>query len=321
MPAFTASAPGKIILFGEHAVVYGRPAIAVPVSEVKARAIVTAEPGFAQGMVRLQAPDIGLEADFDKLPQTQPLAAAVRAVLDALSLGRSPACTIRVTSSIPIASGLGSGAAVTVALTRAYAAFLGKPLPDEKVSALTYEIEKLYHGTPSGIDNTVITIARPIYFQRLADGPKIDVFEVKNSFQVVIGDTGMRSPTAISVGDVRKAWQNDKEKYESLFDEIGRISQAANRVIRTGQPAELGPLMDENQTYLKQVGVSSVELDRLIQAAKSAGALGAKLSGGGRGGNMIALVEPDTALEVMQALQAAGAVRTILTQTGRRQAR
>lgn len=321
MPAFTASAPGKIILFGEHAVVYGRPAIAVPVAEVKARAVVTAEPHLAQGQVHLQAPDIGLDASLDKLPQNHPLAAAVRGVLEALNLGRSPACTIRVTSTIPVASGLGSGAAVTIALTRAYAAFLGKPLPDEQVSALAFEIEKLHHGTPSGIDNTVITYARPVYFQRLASGPKIETFEVNRPFQIVIGDTGVRSPTKESVGDVRKAWQVEEARYESLFDEIGSIAQAAHQAILEGNPAELGPLMDKNQACLQQIGVSSAELDQLIQAARSAGALGAKLSGGGRGGNMIALVEPEAGPRVMHAIQAAGAVRAILTHIGGQQTR
>ncbi len=320
MPAFTATAPGKIILFGEHAVVYGRPAIAVPVASVKARAVVSADLRAAPGQVRLQAPDIGLEANLDKLPETHPLAAAARAVLAALGLNRSPACLLRVTSTIPVASGLGSGAAVTVALARAYSAFLGQPLSDEQVSALTFEIEKLHHGTPSGIDNTVITYAMPVYFQRRADeAPLIETFNVPQPFQVVIGDTGVHSPTAVSVGDVRKAWLVDTERYECLFDEIGSISQAARKAIEAGQPFDLGPLMDENQVLLRQTGVSSPELDRLVQAAKSGGALGAKLSGGGRGGNMIALVEDRAVSGVVQALQEAGAVRCLVTQVKKRQ--
>ncbi len=313
MPAFTAAAPGKVILFGEHAVVYGRPAIAVPVVEVKARAVVSADPRAAPGQVRIQAPDIGLEANLDKLPENHPLAAAIRAVLAALNLSRSPACLLRVTSTIPVASGLGSGAAVSVALIRAYSAFLGQPLPDDRVSALAYEIEKLHHGTPSGIDNTVITFARPVYFQRKPDGPSIETFNVPQPFQIVIGDTGVYSPTVVSVAAVRKAWQAETERYESLFDEIGNISWAARKAIEVGKPSELGLLMENNQDLLRQVGVSSPELERLVQAAKSAGALGAKLSGGGRGGNMIALVEEGAATGVMQALQAAGAVRTLLT--------
>jgi mevalonate kinase len=314
MPAFTASAPGKVILFGEHAVVYGRPAIAVPVVELKARAVVSADPHSLTGQVHINAPDVGLDALLDKLPETHPLAAAMKAVLAALGLSRSPACLLRVTSSIPVASGLGSGAAVSVALIRAYSAFLGQPLPDEKVSALAFEIEKLHHGTPSGIDNTVITFARPVYFQRKPGGPTIETFSFTQPFQIVIGDTGVYSPTAVSVAAVRSAWQAETERYERLFDEIGNIARAARKAIEAGKPAELGPLMDENQDFLRQIGVSSPELERLVQAAKDAGALGAKLSGGGRGGNMIALVESDATVEVRQALQAAGAVRTLLTQ-------
>jgi mevalonate kinase len=319
MPAFTATAPAKIILFGEHAVVYGRPAIAVPVAGVRARAVVNADLRGDPGQVRIQAPDIGLDARLDKLPNTHPLAAAAKAVLAALHLNHSPACMIKVISTIPIASGLGSGAAVTIALMRAYSAFLGKPLPDEQVSALAFEIEKLHHGTPSGIDNTVITFAKPVFFQRQPSGSIIEVFRVPRPFQIVIGDTGVRSPTAVSVKAVQKAWQEETERYEHLFDKIGDISQAARKAITAGLPSEMGPLMDQNQDLLRQASVSSPELDRLVQAAKSAGALGAKLSGGGRGGNMIALVEEGTASAVMQALQAAGAVRTLLTRVKDRQ--
>jgi mevalonate kinase len=314
MPAFTAAAPGKIILFGEHAVVYGRPAIAVPVIGLRARAVVSAEPRAASGQVRIEAPDIGLKANLDRLPITQPLAATLRAVLAALGLSRSPACLARVTSTIPVASGLGSGAAITIALIRAYSAFLGHPLPDDRVSAIAFEIEKLHHGTPSGIDNTVITFARPVYFQRKPAGPIMETFHVAQPFLILIGDTGVRSPTAVSVGEVRKAWQAEPERYERLFDEIGSVAQAARSLIEAGRLAEMGALMDENQACLRQVGVSSPELEGLIAAAKSAGALGAKLSGGGRGGNMIALVEEGAADAVTQALVNAGAARTHLNQ-------
>jgi mevalonate kinase len=314
MPAFTAAAPGKIILFGEHAVVYGRPAIAVPVAGVRARVVVSSDPRSTSSQVRIQAPDINLEANLDKLPVSHPLAAALRAVLAALNLPRSPACLIRVKSTIPVASGLGSGAAVTVALIRAYSAFLGKPLPDDRVNALAFEIEKLHHGTPSGIDNTVITYAMPVYFQRKPSGPAIEIFNVPQPFQIVIGDTGVRSPTAVSVRDVRLAWQAQTEVFERLFDQIGSVSENARKIIEAGRPSQLGSLMDENQALLVQMGVSSPALDRLILAARAAGALGAKLSGGGRGGNMIALVNDANAGAVMQALTDAGAVRTLLTQ-------
>jgi len=310
MPAITAVAPGKIILFGEHAVVYGRPAIAVPVSQVQARVIVTAMPRSDPGEVLIQAPDVGLEARLDELPADHPLASAVRGVLSTLGIARPPACMVRITSTIPVAAGLGSGAAVTVAILRALPAFLGQALPNERISALAYEVEKLYHGTPSGIDNTVITYAMPVYFVR---GEPMQTLRLPEPFTMVIGDTGISSPTAIAVGDVRRLWQADPTGYEAIFDAIGKIAQAARQSIESGRPELLGSLMDENYALLHELNVSSPELDRLVEAARVAGALGAKLSGGGRGGNMIALVETEAARRVAQALQDHGAVRTIIT--------
>lgn len=310
MPAITATAPGKIILFGEHAVVYARPAIAVPVEQVRARVVVTANPRSSPGEVRIQAPVVALEAGLDDLPPEDPLAQAARGVLTELGISRPPACTLRITSTIPVAAGLGSGAAVSVAISRAFSAFLGSPLPPERISALAYEVEKIHHGTPSGIDNTVVTYAAPVYFVR---GEPIQRLSLPTPFTIVIGDTGIASPTAITVGDVRHAWQADPAGYEAIFDEIGNIAQGARQAIQAGEPHALGPLMDENHNYLQQIGVSSAELDRLVQTARAAGALGAKLSGGGRGGNMIALVTPETAPGVAHALLENGAQSTITT--------
>jgi mevalonate kinase len=311
MPAISATAPGKIILFGEHAVVYGRPAIAVPVQQVRARVVVTAEPRGQPGEVRVLAPDIGLDVRLADLSENQPLAKVIQSVLSALGISFSPACMVRVTSTIPVAAGMGSGAAVSVAALRAFSTFLGHPLPAEQVSDLAYEVEKLYHGTPSGIDNTVITYAIPVVFVR---SQPIQLLRVERPFTVVIADTGVRSPTSVVVGDLRRLWQADPQLYESLFDAAGRIALSAQQAIENGRPETLGPLMDENHHLLGEMGVSSLELDRLVQAARSAGALGAKLSGAGRGGNMIALASPATAPSIAQALQSSGAVRTIITQ-------
>ena len=313
MPAITASAPGKIILFGEHAVVYGRPAIAVPVNQVAARAIAMANPHQPSGEVLIQAPDIGLESRLSELPGDHSLAIAVTSVLTELEIQRPPAFTLRVTSTIPIAAGLGSGAAVSVAIIRAVSSFLGRPLANEQVSGLAYEVEKHYHGSPSGIDNTVITYNMPVYFVR---GHPVETFQVANPFTIVIGDTGIKSPTAIAVGDLRKLWQADPDPYEILFDKTGQIADDARRLIEGGRPDKLGPLMFENQLLLQEMGVSSPELDYLVKVALEAGALGAKLSGGGRGGNMIALVEPEQASSVAKALARGGATRTIITKVG-----
>lgn len=310
MPAISATAPGKIILFGEHAVVYGRPAIAVPVSQVKARAIIMADPKGAPGSVRVVAPNIGLDAELGELSHDDPLAAAIQSVLTTLKLGAIPACNIRITSNIPIAAGMGSGAAVTISIIRALSSFLGHTLPDEQVSKLTFEVEKLHHGTPSGIDNSVITYQKPVYFVR--DYP-IQTLEVPEPFTIIIGDTGIHSPTADTVRDVKLAWQANQARYEGLFDQIEQIVQQAQRAIRNGDFKKLGSLMDKNHECLQMVDVSSLELDDLVSTAKSAGALGAKLSGGGRGGNMIALATPESAKRIQNSLLQAGAVNALIS--------
>lgn len=316
MPAIASSAPGKIILFGEHAVVYRRPALAVPVHSVQARAHVLAMPLAAQGSVQIEAPDIALSAQLSELSEDNPLAAVIHGVQDILGVRRIPACKVMITSTIPVAAGLGSGAAVSIALTRAMANFLGHPLGDDQVCALAFEVEKLYHGTPSGIDNTVITYDLPVFF--VTGSPNlVQPFHVARPFTLLIGDTGIASPTSAAVSDVRKGWEADPERYESYFDQVGEITRRARVKIETGQPEGLGSLMDENQKLLVEMEVSSPALDHMVKAAKAAGALGAKLSGGGRGGNMIALAGPEDGERIRQALEKAGAKRVLLTEVGK----
>jgi mevalonate kinase len=298
-------------MFGEHAVVYGRPAIAVPVLQVRAKAIVSVDPRSFPGLVKFQAPDIGLETSLYDLPENHPLAAVILKAAAAMQLSHIPACTIKVTSTIPIAGGMGSGAAVSVAILRAFSASLGHPLNDDQVSQLAYEVEVIHHGTPSGIDNTVITYAKPVYFVK---GKGAETLRVKQPFSLVIGDTGVQSPTSSAVSDVHAAWEADKLQFDMLFDTAGEIAAAARQSIENGSVDKLGPLMNENQALLRKMGVSSPELDRLIDTARSSGALGAKLSGAGRGGNMIALVTPAQADRVARAIEDAGAVRTIVTE-------
>ncbi len=311
MPAYSASAPGKVILFGEHAVVYGRPAIAVPVAQVRAKAIAMAEPRAPRGQVRIIAPNVGLDATLEQLPADNPLAVVIHGSIAAMQVSHIPACTITITSTIPIAGGLGSGAAVSVATLRALSALLGRPLSNEQISQLVYQAEMIYHGTPSGIDNTVITYARPVYFVK---GQPLEILPVKKPFTLVIGDTGLKSPTSVAVGDVRQAWESERTRLEQLFDAAGAIAMAGRKAIEAGRVEALGPLMNENHALLQQVGVSCPELDRLVETARFAGALGSKLSGAGRGGSMIALVMPASAQVVSSALRNASAVGTIVTE-------
>ena len=311
----TASASGKIILFGEHAVVYGRPAIAVPVTQVQATA--TIEPSAQNGLT-IHSIDKNFTISVDSAGPNDPLAAIVRLTIAQLGVPL-PDCSITIRSTVPIASGLGSGAAVSTAIVRALDQFVGmnspgRPLMDNAtISNLVYEVEKLHHGTPSGIDNTVIAFNRPVYFVR--DEP-IQTFNVARPFSVAIGNTGIASPTKIAVGDVRQGWEANPAQYEAWFDQIGAIARQARAAIELGTIDQLGPLMDQNQVLLQNIGVSSPELERLIEAAKRAGAAGAKLVGGGRGGNMIALVDETNQEAVVAALHEAGATKVIVTVVG-----
>jgi mevalonate kinase len=301
-------------LFGEHAVVYGYPAIAVPVTQVQAKAIVVPNPVGLSGEIRVVAPEINIDEMLKSLPGDNPIAKAIHLTLENVGISEPPAFNLKVSSTIPIAAGLGSGAAITVVLIRAVSNFLGRPLSDDLVNELTFEVEKIYHGTPSGIDNTVVTYATPVYFVK---GKPIEAFTVKKSFFIVIGDTGISSPTAVAVGNVRKAWEAQPEKFNLIFEGCGEIAVQARRAIETGDVGALGPLMDENQAWLMEMGVSSPELEDLIAAVKEAGALGAKLSGAGGGGNMIAFALPEQTDSIAEALKRAGAPRIIITQVGK----
>lgn len=303
-----ASAPGKIILFGEHAVVYGRPALAVPVIQVRATVEIT--PSDIHG-IWIDAPGIRLKAPLVELPFNHPLVIAIRTFFTRAGVHKFPNLNIRIVSTIPVASGLGSGAAVSVALFRALASYLDRPVDDAAVNRFAYEMEKVYHGTPSGIDNTVITYSRPVYFVR---GRPIETFKPRVPFTIVIGDTGVAAPTKESVADVHRLWENDRPRWEGIFAQVGQIVDEARHAIEYGRIKELGELMDQNHALLQQMTVSSAELDTLVLAARGAGALGAKLSGGGRGGNMIALVDPAAtagALNLEDCLLQAGAKRVI----------
>ena len=340
----SARASGKIILFGEHAVVYGEPALAVPVKKLFAEAEVSTVP---RAGIRIAAPNIGLYEELPRLAREHPLASVVDAVFVALGLdvaketrkvskalqakyrttseknsdksetqekpfeSEKKGIEIKITSTIPIASGLGSGAAVSVAIIRALSAYLGKPLDDEKVNEIAYKVEKIHHGTPSGIDNTVVTYGKPIFFVK--DNP-IELLEVAKPFTLLIADTGISAPTKKSVADVRKLWEENPQKMNVLFATAGSIVRTARQSIEGGHPERLGALMNENHRILREMDVSCQELDDLTEASLNSGAFGAKLSGGGRGGNMIALSAKENAPEISAALYEAGAKNVIVTE-------
>ncbi|MFM7173495.1 MAG: mevalonate kinase [Caldilinea sp.] len=303
----TATAPGKIILVGEHAVVYGRPAIAAPVWQCVATATIrAAAPGTG---CTLYAHDTGQQLRLGEGSVEEPLAIVARLALAQLGLDR-PDWQIDLRSDIPMASGLGSGAALSTALVRAIFRQAGCEVDPATLSALVYESERFYHGTPSGIDNTVVAYGQPIWFLK---GAALQPFHPGCALTIVIADSGVRSPTKETVGDVRTAWLRDPARYEAIFDAIGEIVVQARLAMERGDLPGLGALLDANQGWLEELAVSSVLLRRLIEVARDAGALGAKLSGGGRGGNVIALVDAAAVDRVRAAFTAAGSARVLVT--------
>ena len=326
----SASAPAKLILCGEHSVVYARPAIALPLAGIRASARVAA--ARAGSGITVHARDLRRRWRVADDP-SNPLDELVVSALAYIGLdphAAMPDLRVSIRSSIPIASGMGSGAAVATALVRALAAHFGRALAPSEISRLVYASEQRFHGTPSGIDNTVIAYEQPIWFQRTKGGaqtteaedapsvprplsPRIEPIAIAAPLTLLIGDTGVRSATRAPVGEVRRRWQAEPARYEALFDAVGALVARARDCLARGDIAALGPLLSQNHVLLQQIGVSSPELDALVAAAQAAGALGAKLSGAGWGGVMLALVTPAARDAVSRALAAAGATRVLDT--------
>ncbi|MSP11733.1 MAG: mevalonate kinase [Chloroflexi bacterium] len=318
------SAPGKTILIGEHAVVYGKPAIAVPVTQLLAQVDVFRAPA-GSGM-RILSLDLGctIDTEYSQREYSQqlsilsktthpsempsdPLPYVVYQTLQYLGLDHPPDVILQIHSDVPLGRGLGSSAAVATALVRATCLVSGHSLPPEEISHIVFQTEILQHGTPSGIDNTVIAYEQPIFYSK---GRPLERLHLHRPLHLCIGDTGIPASTRATVAAVRQNWERDPAKSEGYFNEIGQIVTEARLALEIGQMSRLGQLLTANHHLLQQLQVSSPELDRLVVAALQAGALGAKLSGGGGGGIMLALVNPGIMEQVQRALKAAGASQT-----------
>ncbi len=294
-----AAGHGKIILFGEHAVVYGSRAIAAPVPySVRAR-IVDDDDG-----VWLVVPRWGVEHRLRADPAKQ-MSFEIPAALILQELGLADrSMRIEVFSEIPRAMGLGGSAAVAVAIIRAMDRHFELGLSDEAVNQLAYQSECIAHGTPSGIDNTVATYGQPLVYRK-GDTPEFRALDLPQPITFVIGMTGVEGLTAKTVARVREGRQRNRDVYDTMFKGIDAVAGQAVEALKKYDLERLGELMNVNQGLLNGIQVSSWELEELIQIARENGALGAKLTGGGGGGSMIALA-PDNAGTVIQAMQNAG---------------
>ncbi len=298
----TASASAKTILFGEHAVVYGEPAIAVPLSKIRTYAELN--PNLQAFRIRSQ--NVFAECSFSELPNGSGLKELLITLQDEFSLTELPKDTLSIRSEIPIASGLGSGAALSAAVIRVFAERFGCDITPEKVSRITFEIEKIYHGTPSGIDNTVISYEQPISF--IKNKGFIPLQADLSKLHLLVADSGIRSRTVDVVSDVHAHFARN----EATIHEIGSLVRSAETALQNGDPDEIGRLMNVNQRLLCDIDVSCPELDELISLALKNGAYGAKLTGAGRGGNFIVLAKSPGHAKNLRNLYEEKGIRCIL---------
>ena len=294
-----SAASGKVILLGEHAVVYGRSALAAPIPLAVEARVAEAREG-----VRLSIPRWGVEQPMPPGDGQPGGASSILAMLVRRLDLADRAMTIEVVPHVPPAMGLGGSAALAVAVLRALDAHFQLGLSDEEVNGLAFECEQAAHGRASGVDNTVATYGTPLLY-RNGEPPTFEPINPPQPLPLVIGIGSKASLTADTVAGVRTAWQRRPARYEALFDQIEALTQASVEAVREGALDDLGELMNLCHGHLNALQVSTPELERMLDIARANGAIGAKLTGGGGGGSIVALA-PEAAGRVSEALRAAG---------------
>jgi mevalonate kinase len=277
---------GKVILFGEHFVVYGFPAIASAIGS-KTTAFVR----------RMDTHGFHLIDDRSEIPgyKVKKKKEQDKSIDNIFAFcGIEPenqGLEIKFAGDLVAASGIGASAASCAALSRALNDEFNLGFDNEKINAAAYEGEKGYHGTPSGIDNTAATYGGLIWFKRnLQGGPNvIEKLKMKEPVEIVIASTGVTASTSKVVAEVKQRREEQPRKFDQIFENYEQLVVKARKALIENHLEKLGKLMDENQKLLRQIDVSSTELENLINIATDQGALGAKLTGTGRGGNMVVL--------------------------------
>lgn len=261
----TGWAPGKVILLGEHGVVYGHRAVAAAVS-LGTTVQLTKRPG-PTGMDAPWADDTRLKD-------------ALLCVLPPTGIG------VSIQSDLPIGRGMGSSAALAVALGRARAALAGEPADDDRLNQDAWAVERVFHGNPSGIDHTVSMAGGAVAYRKTVDGPEITPLAL-SALPLVVIDSGSSGNTAEMVEGVRAR----RPQVDATLAEIGALVEAAIPLLAQPPGPALGDALNSNHRLLQQIGVSTPTLDALVTMALSCGAYGAKLAGAGGGGVVIALTE------------------------------
>lgn len=277
---------GKLILFGEHFVVYNAPALVGAVS-----AYTDCSFSFLpSGTTGLEVLDDRPAVPHYKTTKKAEAETAIGLVLKHFALDPAQrGIRLRFGGDLCCASGIGASAAQVVSLSRAIGLATGRDLTEDEVNAAGYEGEKGYHGTPSGIDNTAATFGGVLRFRRTDGDPVFVRKELKQPVRIVYASTGITASTTAVVGDVRKKKEADEEWFAGLLARYVDLAQRGEEALDNGDLVLVGKLLDENHGLCQELTVSCEELDGLVDAARSAGAVGAKMSGTGRGGLMLAL--------------------------------
>jgi mevalonate kinase len=295
---YQGHAVAKFILCGEHAVVYGIPAIAAPVYHLTTTVTAREKSGLFS-ISSIQTGEVWTQADHES-PFIQLSQSVAKQII-----GQLPPLELIIDSQIPPASGFGSGASVATAIVRTLYDYAKRdPLPSE-INPFVFESEKWFHKTPSGLDNTVIVHEKPILFVR---NQGFEILSSRKQLTLLIANSGRKAATHQTVAAVRKLIDTSPETTRSIFSQINNITETVRLALETQDAETLGSLLTKNHELLQQLDVSSPQLDKLVDTSLTKGAYGAKLTGGGRGGNMITLVPQDAKKLITESLLDAGAV-------------
>jgi mevalonate kinase len=302
---------GKIILFGEHFVVYGLPAIASAIGDTTISEV--------EGSDKYELVDNRPATEGYKVKKKGEMDRSMKLLLDFMKIDveKTP-LKITMSGNLFCTSGIGASAAMATSIARALSEHFGLNLNDEQINRISYEGEKGSAGTPSGIDNTCATFGGLLWFEKNLEGGenKIGLIETKGPIDIVLGSTGLSSVTSEVVADVRKAKEADPEKYDRIFREYSELVMEARKAIEEHDIEKIGRLMDKNHELLKEMDLSCDEAERIISMAKENGATGAKITGTGRGGYVITLTPTKEIQDkVSKAIQDAG-FRTMKTTIG-----
>ncbi|WP_172369152.1 mevalonate kinase [Sporosarcina jiandibaonis] len=298
------TAHSKLILIGEHAVVYGMPAIALPFPTIEARATIEEINNYKT--ILFESPYYS--GPYQEIPGSmEGIAVCINETLKYL-MQKPEGLRVCLESTIPIGRGLGSSAAIAIAIVRGLFNYFKQELKDEKLKELVHISEKYAHGNPSGIDAAASSNDHPIWFER---GNPITSLEIGSPFYLVVADTGRIGNTRGAVESIKEKYNFDVVKTEQSLNSLEDHAFKAKSALISGEIGKLGETLDVAQRELTLLGVSDAGIDLLVSAAKKKGALGAKLTGGGRGGCILALAKNHRhAKELEEALLAAGAFQT-----------